>query len=354
MEWARRARRAASSIIRKRRKSVPAPQLATPTAQTGIWYDELTENQRRFVVDHTVDPIRPDIDQAGKPRPRHACLDQRPCVTVVLGTLNRRKLLEKCITSVRRELEGMDGEIIVIDGGSDDRTIPWLTKQEDVITILQYNRYKDGETSMRRRSWGGFMNMGFRAASADYILMISDDCLLMPGAIRNGIARIEAAKEAGIPVGACAFYFRDWPKQKRYYVQRTIGGNLMLNHGIYTREALEAAQYANEDDYVFYKSDTDLSLKIWDSGYAIIDAPQSICEHYVGIEEELRAGNTALMSYDRSQMKQYWPDLVTDEGVRKMGKIYLDEAPGDEADKEWTKLYRAEERAAKKRNPNLK
>ena len=85
MEWARRARRAASSMIRKRRKSVPAPQLATPTAQTGIWYDELTENQRRFVVDHTVDPIRPDIDQAGKPRPRHACLNQRPRVTVVLA-----------------------------------------------------------------------------------------------------------------------------------------------------------------------------------------------------------------------------------------------------------------------------
>lgn len=353
MEWARRARRAASSVIRGRRKSAPAPQ--TPqSAVRNQWHSALNAEQRRYVVDHTVDPIRPNLERAGKPRPRHDCLDPRPSVSVVLGTLNRRKLLEKCLASVRRELEGLDGEIIVVDGGSDDRTIPWLTKQEDVITILQYNRYKDGETSMRRRSWGGFMNMGFRAASADYILMISDDCLLMPGAIRNGIEQIESAKKAGVPVGACAFYFRDWPKQKRYYVQRTIGGNLMLNHGIYTREALEAAQYANEDDYVFYKSDTDLSLKIWDSGYAIIDAPRSICEHYVGIEEELRAGNTALMSYDRAQMKQYWPDLVTDEGVRKMGKIYLDEPPGDEADKAWTRLYRQEERAAKKRNPNLK
>lgn len=347
MEWARRVRRAASSIIRGRRKPAPARQTTETPAATD-WHAELSDEQRRYVVDHTVDPIRPDITQAGSPRPRHACLDTRPQISVVLGTLNRRKLLEKCIATVRRELEGLDGEIIVVDGGSNDRTIPWLTKQEDVITILQYNRYKSGDTSMRRRSWGGFMNMGFRAASADYILMISDDCLLMPGAIRNGIAQIEAAKQAGVPVGACAFYFRDWPKQKRYYVQRTIGGNLMLNHGIYTREALEAAKYANEDDYVFYKSDTDLSLKIWDSGYAIIDAPQSICEHYVGIEEELRAGNTALMSYDRSQMKQYWPDLVTDEGVRKMGKIYLDQSPGDEADKTWGRLYRQEERAAKK------
>lgn len=331
----------------------PRPEVAEPRqrreSQT-VWSDEA----RAFLPDLDKNPVRPAGTESKKPLARNACLDSRPSVSVVLGTLDRRNLLEKCISSVRREIEGMDGEIIVIDGGSSDRTISWLTKQEDIITILQYNRYKDGNTSMRRRSWGGFMNMGFRAASADYILMVSDDCLLMPGAIRNAIGRIESARTANIPVGACAFYFRDWPKQQRYYVQRTIGGNLMLNHGIYTREALEAAGYANEDDYVFYKSDTDLSLKIWKSGYAIIDSPGSICEHYVGVEEELRAGNTALMSYDRAQMKQFWPDLVTKEGVAKMGKVYLDQPPEDEADKAWSRLYRQEERAAKKRNANLK
>ncbi|WP_018148404.1 glycosyltransferase family 2 protein [Henriciella marina] len=313
-------------------------ELAAPT---------LSPEAQAFLPDLPKNPVRPGKQLQGSPLERNKCLDTRPEVSVVLGTLNRRKLLEKCIASVREELEGIQGEIIVIDGGSEDRTSEWLVKQKDLITILQHNRYKKGRTSMRRRSWGGFMNMGFRAASADYILMISDDCLLMPGAISNGIRRIEAAKAAGVPVGACAFYFRDWPKEDRYYVQRTIGGNLMLNHGIYTREALEAVNFANEDDYVFYKSDTDLSLKIWRAGFSIIDSPESICEHYVGIEEELRAGNTALMEYDRAQMRQFWPELVKREAVAKMGKVYLDQAPGSEADKAWGRLYRQEERTLK-------
>ena len=311
---------------------------------------QLGAEAQAFLPDLTKNPIRPVAQRQNPPLERNKCLDKRPKVSVVLGTLNRRKLLEKCIASVRKELEDIHGEIIVIDGGSEDRTPAWLVKQQDIITILQHNRYKQDRVSMRRRSWGGFMNMGFRAASADYVLMISDDCLLLPGAITKGIERIQAARAAGVPVGACAFYFRNWPKEKRYYVQRTIGGNLMLNHGIYTREALEAASFANEDDYVFYKSDTDLSLKIWKSGHAIIDSPESICEHYVGIEEELRAGNTALMEYDRAQMRQFWPDLVTQEGVSRMGKIYLDQLPDSAADQAWGRLYRQEERAVNLKN----
>lgn len=309
----------------------------------------LSEEALSYVVDRDVEPIRPDIVQPIPPLASHENLSERPQISVVLGTLDRLKFLKLAIRSVRENLKDEIGEIIVIDGGSTDGTIAWLTKQKDIITILQHNRYTYRRKKMRRRSWGGFMNMGFRAAQGEYIAMISDDCYLLPNAIRNGIDRMEAADAEGLNTGACAFYFRNWPEQDKFYVQRTLGGNLMVNHGIYRRDALDAANYANEDDYVFYKADTDLSLNIWKAGYHIIDCPDSICEHYVGVEEMLRASNNAVMEYDRTQMRNFWPELTSKVAVSKMGKVWLETQPDFDTDKLWGRFYRAEERAQKKR-----
>ena len=186
------------------------------------------------------------------------------------------------------------------------------------------------------------MNIGFRAASASFVLMISDDCMLVPGALKAARERIDAAENAGIKVGGCAFYFRNWPIEERYYVQRTIGGNLMINHGIYSKDALESVGYANEDDYVFYKADTDLSLKIWAAGYAIIDSPGSICEHYFGEGEELRATNNAVLEHDRDRMRELWPDLTNKQNVSKMGKIYSDILPTKQAELSWAVIRERE------------
>ena len=50
-----------------------------------------------------------------------------PDVSVVIGTYNRLRFLRATLESVREELAGVSHEIIVIDGGSDDGTIAWLT-----------------------------------------------------------------------------------------------------------------------------------------------------------------------------------------------------------------------------------
>jgi len=279
-----------------------------------------------FLADADANPIRPQRrrNTLANSAARPPSIDPRPDISVVLGSYNRRVLLERAIASVRENMRGLGGEIIVIDGGSSDGSIEWLVAQRDIVSVIQHNRYEQRGQTRRRMTWGQFMNIGFRAAGADRVAMISDDCYLLPGAIPEALKRMDDAERAGLQVGACAFYFRNWPQEDAYYVQRTLGGNLMVNHGVYSRAALAAAGYANEDDYAFYKADSDLSLAIWQAGYAIIDAPGSICEHFMSPDELARVANNTTLEFDREQLRARWPELVSRASTMKMGPKKLD------------------------------
>jgi GT2 family glycosyltransferase len=240
-------------------------------------------------------------------------------VAAIIPAWNEAQSIGLVVAAIPRAL--VDA-IIVVDGGSTDGSIEWLCAQSDVVSIIQHNRYERNGEKRRRMSWGRFMNIGFRAASAPWIGMISDDCFLLPGSTRAALTRVHEAQAAGLKIGGCAFYFRNWPQEESYYVQRTLGGNLMVNHGLYAREALEAVGYANEDDYAFYKADSDLSLKLWKAGFAITDSKASICEHFMSPGEAARESNNALMDHDRRMMHALWPGLIG--ASKKMGKIVSD------------------------------
>src|SRR4051794_33751103 len=237
---------------------------------------------------------------------------ERPLVSIVIGSYNRRRFLEQAIESVRANGARVSHEQIVVDGGSTDGSLDWLVRQRDVITIVQHNRGDFRGTPVRRRSWGYFMNLGFKAAQGRYILMISDDCLLIPGAIDRGAERFAELEARGQRVGGLAFYYRNWPNERDYYVQRTFGGKLMVNHGLFSRDAMEAVGWVDEDRYQFYKADGDLCLKIWQAGYEIVDCPDAYVEHFEGANPEIRKSNREVLVRDRAAYRDRWEGVFWD------------------------------------------
>jgi len=203
-------------------------------------------------------------------------------VSVVLGSFNRKRLLNLTIDSIRAELAStpFPSEIIVVDGGSTDGSLNWLIKQKDIITVVQHNRGTWHGKQIVRRSWGYFMNLGFKCAQGKYICMLSDDCLVVPGAINNGYRLFEDELTKGSPIGAVAFYWRNWPKQKKYWVGLAFGNRMFVNHGMYLKEAMEKVGYVDEASYFFYHADGDLCLRMSEFGYRCIDSPTSFIEHY--------------------------------------------------------------------------
>ena len=242
-------------------------------------------------------------------------------ISVVLGSYNRYEFLKLTIDSVRKELSGLDYEIIVVDGGSTDGAINWLLQQKDIITIIQHNRGEWLGKTIERKSWGYFMNLGFRAASSKYICMISDDCLVVPNAIKNGLSLFEEKLKNNEKIGAIAFYWRDSFLQDKYHVGYTLSEHMYVNHGIYLKSALEAVDFIDDQNFFFYNADSDLCLKLLIAGYKTIASPDSYIEHFPHANESIRKSNYIKQQQDNFNFFKKWENVFYDKKKHNIGKI---------------------------------
>lgn len=252
----------------------------------------------------------------------------RPEISVVLGSYNRAAFLRAAITSVRDNGISVPLEIIVVDGGSSDGSLRWLTGQKDIITIVQHNRGTHRGKPVQRRSWGYFMNLGFKCAQGEYILMISDDCLLVPNAAMAGLRHAEALRSGGRKVGAVAFYWRDWPEQEEYHVGLTLSDRMFVNHGLYVRQALEEVGWIDEDRYRFYHADGDLCLKLWAQGYEVVDCREAYVEHFAHSNRKTRQSNRERRAADWTAYLDRWSGIYYDRYCPRPGgwisRLYVD------------------------------
>jgi GT2 family glycosyltransferase len=227
-------------------------------------------------------------------------------LSVVLITYNQHDLLRKCLRSVVRALEGIDGRIIVVDNASDDATAEVL---RDEFAGVQVIRNEVNLYYIRAA------NQGLRAANGEYCFLLNDDTELAPDCISTLLKFMEAHPRCGavgpkmvtpdndpdpsvhrfptplreiLHVSGIAWRLRKtrWAEQigMAYKLplptQKVdgVGGGAILLRG----DALSALNY-HDEKYLFYRDDPDLAMRLTRAGWEIWYCAETQVIHYQGM-----------------------------------------------------------------------
>ena len=118
----------------------------------------------------------------------------RPSVSVIVPCYRYAAVLEGCVDSVLRQ-EGVDVRVLIVDDCSPDDT-------PEVGTRIAA---RDGRVEYRRHGVNqgliGTANEGLEWADGDYVVLLSADDLLTPGALARATAVMERSPNVGMTYG---------------------------------------------------------------------------------------------------------------------------------------------------------
>lgn len=192
-------------------------------------------------------------------------------LSIVIGTLNRLKYLQKCIESVHNSCAGIDHEVIVVDGGSVDGTQSWALGQR-ILFIEQGAAY--GAVYA--------FNTGFYAAEGEHVAALNDDCIVEGDTLRVACDYLDAHPGCG----QVAIPWKDLGDISPPAVQHVILGKqswnvIYANFGVTRRWLGDKVKWWGEaPEMIHYGGDCELSFQILMAGYSVDELPGGSILHY--------------------------------------------------------------------------
>lgn len=92
-------------------------------------------------------------------------------VTVIIPNYNGLKFMKPCIEALKQQT-CRDFQVLVVDNGSDDGSVPWLKEQQIPTIFLKENT-----------GFTGAVNVGIKAADTEFVLLLNNDTVAEPGLV---------------------------------------------------------------------------------------------------------------------------------------------------------------------------
>ncbi len=213
-----------------------------------------------------------------------------PKVTIVIPTRDQAPMLRRCVDSIRSRSTYANYEIIIINNDS-----------REAETLRYFETFEGRVIDYPHPfNYSAQMNLGVRAAGADYVILLNNDTLVIsPDWIE---AMLEYGQRPDVGAVGARLFFPDGQVQHEGVLVGGSGGLAgQMNHGGYfgmgecvsnvsavtaacmlvKTKAYEEVGGLDEELSVAY-NDVDLCLKLREKGYDVIYTPYAQLSHHEG------------------------------------------------------------------------
>jgi len=233
----------------------------------------------------------------------------KPLVSVVIPTHNRKKKLEHLIRSILESDYPKDKlEIIVVDDASTDGTYKHIKKLFPQVKVIRNDEEKLVAESR---------NIGIKASRGKYVFLIDDDNVVDRNTIKELVEFMEKHPEVG--VAGPIMYFLNDPTRiwcagvKRSYwstITKIIGSNArdngqyrepyesedFPNAFIVRREVFEKVGLFNSRIFPIHYEEADFCQRARKAGYKVMVVPTAKVWHDIPLPEQSKASVLHLKS----------------------------------------------------------
>src|SRR5689334_6085898 len=227
-------------------------------------------------------------------------------LSVIIVNYNVKAFLESSLVSVRKALDRIDGEIIVVDNASDDGSVEMMRQKFPSVRLI---------ANERNIGFGAANNVALKTARGRYILLLNPDTVVQEDTFLVMTSYMDAHPEAGaagckllnpdgsfqlpcrrsFPTPWVAFtkitglsalfpssrlfgrYNLTYLDPDETYPVDALSGAFMFLR----REAYEQTGGFDEE-FFMYGEDLDLCYRIQQAGWAIMYVPETQIIHYKG------------------------------------------------------------------------
>lgn len=199
----------------------------------------------------------------------------RPTVSIIIKAFNEERHIAAAIESALAALADVDGEVILADAASTDRTI--AIARNYPIKIVRLNNPAD-------RSCGAGAQLGFQYSRGTFLYLMDGDMRLDAGFIAAGIRFLEgnpaAAAVGGAVVDRVVANLEYQQRAKRFDPDRRPGAVTRLNgSALYRRSAIESVAYLT-DRNLHGCEELDLAARLVAGGWTLARIDRHAIDHY--------------------------------------------------------------------------
>jgi hypothetical protein len=200
-------------------------------------------------------------------------------LSIIIITLNNKKILEECIESIKRNTTSISYELIVVDNNSNDGTQSAIRSKYPDVALIE---------NKKNLGFSGANNKGLKIAKGRYSVLLNDDTYIKEDAFGKMAAFMDTETEVGIcgpkllnidgslqRQGSILSAYK-WRSKSPIEVGFVLGACLFIRMAAISKIGLL------DENLFFYNDDLDLCKRARISRFKVVYYPDAEIYHYGG------------------------------------------------------------------------